>query len=56
MLMLKSSPPECRAESDYFGKTEVVELIPGGKDVKVRSGAYLMPILEPIWALGLFTV
>lgn len=30
---LASRPPS--AESDYFGKTEVVELIPGGKDVKV---------------------
>ena len=26
------------AESDFFGKTEVVELVPGGREIKVTEG------------------
>lgn len=26
------------AESDFFGKTEVVELVPGGRDIRVTEG------------------
>lgn len=29
--------PSPSAESDYFGKTEVVELVPGGRDIRVTE-------------------